>query len=526
MRTRPKTLVSNCARTCSSGTVSIAPGLAVAGVVDQDADGAVLLLDGGDGRLHRGLVGHVERERAAARRLEVREGLGAAGGGVDGPAEAGEMAGGGRPDPRRAAGDQDGARGGSAGMAGAYAVPRRPPGAPRLGTDGPRRQAATGAASTAAACRARALPGTSSAIRPPSGEDGRADPQRGDEAVDERLRGLEAAGAGEHGREDRDAEHAAELADRVVGARRLPGLLRPDGAEHRVGGRGEDERHARAAHDERGDEQPVGDVGLRDQRDPDDRRRLQEQARAHQRARADPVGEDARDRGDQHRHARPGQRAQARPRAASTSAPSGRTAPAGRSRRRCRTSSRARRRWWRRRRASGRSASAASGRGCAARAATKPDEQDRAGGDRAGDLERAPAGGVAADDAVDTPSRPALASATPGRSSRCDGPWLSLSLRSASGTSTRPTGTLSQKIHCQLMPSITAPPTSGPSATPRPLTPDQMPSARPRFVGGGRGAQQREGERGDDRGAGALEGARGDQRAGGRREGGGRRGRR
>ena len=43
-----------------------------------------------------------------------------------------------------------------------------------------------------------------------------------------------------------------------------------------------------------------------------------------------------------------------------------------------------------------------------------------------------------------------------------------------------PTGTFSQKIHCHEMPWITAPPTSGPSATPRPLTPDHTPSARPR----------------------------------------------
>ena len=82
-----------------------------------------------------------------------------------------------------------------------------------------------------------------------------------------------------------------------------------------------------------------------------------------------------------------------------------------------------------------------------------------------------------------TPSRPVEASARPGRSSRCDGPWLSLSRRAASGASTSPTGTLSQKIHCHEMPSMTAPPTSGPRATPRPLTPDQMPSARPRCSG-------------------------------------------
>ena len=82
------------------------------------------------------------------------------------------------------------------------------------------------------------------------------------------------------------------------------------------------------------------------------------------------------------------------------------------------------------------------------------------------------------------PSRPAEASATPGRSSCGAGPWLSWSRRAASGISARPIGTLSQKIHCHEMPSITAPPISGPSATPSPLTPDQTPSARPRRSAG------------------------------------------
>ena len=41
-----------------------------------------------------------------------------------------------------------------------------------------------------------------------------------------------------------------------------------------------------------------------------------------------------------------------------------------------------------------------------------------------------------------------------------------------------------QKIQCQEMPSTTAPPTTGPSATPRPEIPDQAPSARPRFSTG------------------------------------------
>ena len=81
------------------------------------------------------------------------------------------------------------------------------------------------------------------------------------------------------------------------------------------------------------------------------------------------------------------------------------------------------------------------------------------------------------------PSKPVLTSPTPGRSSRVEGPCVSSSWRSASGISTSPIGTFSQKIHCQEMPSTTAPPTSGPSATASPPMPPQAPSARPRRSG-------------------------------------------
>ena len=47
-----------------------------------------------------------------------------------------------------------------------------------------------------------------------------------------------------------------------------------------------------------------------------------------------------------------------------------------------------------------------------------------------------------------------------------------------------PIGTLRKKIHCHESPSTTAPPTTGPSATARPLRPDQMPIARPRRSAG------------------------------------------
>jgi len=135
-------------------------------------------------------------------------------------------------------------------------------------------------------------------------------PQRRHEPVDERLRRLEAAGSGEDGRQHGHAEDAAELADRVVGAGRLAGLLHAHGAEHRVRGGCEHQRHPGAADDERGHEHAVGDVGLGDGGEPHDRGRLEEEARGHQRARADAVGQQPGDRRHDHRHAGPGQRPQ------------------------------------------------------------------------------------------------------------------------------------------------------------------------------------------------------------------------
>ena len=56
---------------------------------------------------------------------------------------------------------------------------------------------------------------------------------------------------------------------------------------------------------------------------------------------------------------------------------------------------------------------------------------------------------------------------------------------STSGTTSRPIGTLSQKIHVQSMPSTTAPPTGGrPAATASPVMALKMPIAAPRFSGG------------------------------------------
>ena len=62
-------------------------------------------------------------------------------------------------------------------------------------------------------------------------------------------------------------------------------------------------------------------------------------------------------------------------------------------------------------------------------------------------------------------------------SARSFAPKLFGSAMRASATETTPTGTLIQKIACQAQPSMTAPPMSGPVATPRPATPPQMPIA-------------------------------------------------
>ena len=71
----PNTFVSNC---CSHGlqrNLLDRAALAVAGVVDEHADGALGALHLIHRRAHRCLVGHVERERAAAGVLQVLDRL-------------------------------------------------------------------------------------------------------------------------------------------------------------------------------------------------------------------------------------------------------------------------------------------------------------------------------------------------------------------------------------------------------------------------------------------------------------------
>ena len=258
--------------------------------------------------------------------------------------------------------------------------------------------AATGAAPTSAGIGLARAARDEQRDQPAQHQHGGTDPQRGDQPVDDRLRRRVAPGAGEHGREDRDAEHAAELADRVVGARRLAGLLRAHGPEHRVGGGGEHERHAGPAHDERGHEDGVGDVGRGHDRQPAERDRLEEQAGRHQRARAEPVGQHAGDRGDEHRHAGPGQRPQARLErrvALDGLEELGEQEDRPEHPERHREADAVRGR----ERALPEEPHRQHRRGRAQLPGDERDEQDRAGGDRPDDLERAPAGLVAAHDA-------------------------------------------------------------------------------------------------------------------------------
>jgi hypothetical protein len=83
-----------------------------------------------------------------------------------------------------------------------------------------------------------------------------------------------------------------------------------------------------------------------------------------------------------------------------------------------------------------------------------------------------------------SPKKPAPASSRPVMSRRGRGPKLSRSRDADSGITIRPTGTLSQKIQCQLRPPATAPPTTGPPATASPASPPHSPMAMARFPAG------------------------------------------
>ena len=125
-----------------------------------------------------------------------------------------------------------------------------------------------------------------------------------------RRRRVVAVGAEDRG-EDRDAEHAADLADRVGRTGRLALLLGADGRQDDVGDRGEEQAHADAGQDERHDHRLVVDRRRDDGGQPAEGDGLERHPGGQDRTAADAVGEDPGDRGDDDRHPRPRQRPQA-----------------------------------------------------------------------------------------------------------------------------------------------------------------------------------------------------------------------
>ena len=81
--------------------------------------------------------------------------------------------------------------------------------------------------SLSTSAEARVLNGSAAAISAPAASTATPTQIAGRQPVDVGLRRGVAAVAGEHRREHRDAEHAAELADRVGGAGGLAGLVGP-----------------------------------------------------------------------------------------------------------------------------------------------------------------------------------------------------------------------------------------------------------------------------------------------------------
>ena len=86
------------------------------------------------------------------------------------------------------------------------------------------------------------------------------------------------------------------------------------------------------------------------------------------------------------------------------------------------------------------------------------------------------------------------------------------------GRAPAPIGTLMPKIQCQFSTAMTAPPTSGPSATAVPLIPDHTPEREAAPLGGEGLGEQRQRQRRDHGGADALDRPCRDQHAGVGRE--------
>jgi hypothetical protein len=109
---------------------------------------------------------------------------------------------------------------------------------------------------------------------------------------------------GEHEAEDRDAEHAADLAERRRDAGGPPGLARRHRGQHRRAQRGEEDRVAGARDSQSEGKRGVAEVGL--DRDTEHAKSggHQRQGDDQQRTGADTVGEPAARPGQQRRHHR------------------------------------------------------------------------------------------------------------------------------------------------------------------------------------------------------------------------------
>src|ERR1700728_804866 len=259
-----------------------------------------------------------------------------------------------------------------------------------------------------------------------------------------------------------DTEHRPELAQRVEDR---GGLAERGGGDRvqRGGGRGGDgHRHAHARDDERRQVPGVA-AGRSSQRDdPREPGGLQQQAGHDQHARPYPVRERAGQRGDQQRRGGPGQEPQ----------PGCQRRVAGRELEELARQERSRV-------DRGAGQKARGDRGGEAGRAEQPERDHRLRGpalpgDEHGDRHGAQISAAA----------PAETSTSPGMSSRVRGPRLSASPSRAPATAATPTGTFTQNTQCQDSPWVTAPPISGPTATPRPEIPPQMPMMAPRRSAG------------------------------------------
>ena len=309
-------------------------------------------------------------------------------------------------------------------------------------------------------------------------------------------------------------ERDAELADRGVGraGHREVGLGQPVEHRRRRSGRrsGPCRRRPSAA--------PARTTGSRtplsvSDGEPDQRGGLQDQPGDQERAQPGAAGEQPGDRGDDHRRRGPGQGAQAGLERACSPARSGGTAPAGRP---CRTCPSVKVSPITLATENPREAKSRSGSTAWARPRDQSEvrRDEHRGGDQASRGPRPSSSRrrcrARCPRCRGRPRRRAGRRRRGRAAARCHATRAPRA--AAAGARRRATGTLSQKIACQLTPSTTAPPMTGPSATPRPETPPQMPIAAARICRRDRGGEQGQRQRHDRGRAQPLHGPRRDQR--------------